>query len=66
MKRNGTGEQWDPVRRVGNPCSSALVDSYFTFVSEERKQVGVLVNHAAPKLEHTLKDLLGDLWSRTQ
>ena len=64
MKENGQGEEWDPVRRVGHPCSNPLVDSCLTFVSEE--QVGVQVNQAAPPLEHTLIDLLSDMRSRTQ
>ena len=66
MKENGKGEEWDSVRRVGNPCSSPLVDSYPTFVSEKQKQVGVQVNQAAPMLEHTPINLLGGMRSRTQ
>ena len=53
MKYNGKGEEWDPVRRVGNPCLSPLVDSYLTFVSEEQEQAGVQANQAAPVFEHT-------------
>ena len=44
MKEHGKGEEWDPVRRVGNSCSSMLVESCLNFVSEEQKQVGVPVN----------------------
>ena len=66
MEEHGKGKEWDPVRRVGNPCSSLLVESYLTFASEEHKQVGMPVNHAAPLLEHTLIDLLGDMRSRAQ
>ena len=58
MKEHEKGEEWDPVRRVGNPCSSLLVESYLTFVWEEQKQVRVPVNQAAPMLEHALIDLL--------
>ena len=49
---------------MGNPCSSLLVESYLTFVSEEQKQVGVPVNQAPLMLEHTLIDLLSDMRSR--
>ena len=29
MKEHGKGEEeWDPVRRVGNPCANPLADSY--------------------------------------
>ena len=28
-------EEWDPVDMKGNPSSSALVESYLTFASEE-------------------------------
>ena len=65
-KKQGKGEEWDPVRRISNPCSSLLVESYLTFVSEEQTQVGVPVNQAAPTLEHTLIDLLSDMRSRAQ
>ena len=53
IKQHGKGEEWYPAHRVGNPCASPLVDSYLTFVSKEKKQVGVPVNQAAPMLEHT-------------
>ena len=66
MKESGQGQEWDPFRRVENPCLSPLVDSYLTFLSEEQKQVGVQVNQAAPMLEHALIDLLGDMRSRAQ
>ena len=66
MKENGKGEEWDPVRRVGNPCSSPWVGSYLNFASEEQNQVGVRINQAAPMLEHTLVDLLCDMRSRAQ
>ena len=35
LKKRGKGEDWGPVRRIGNPCSSVLVESYLTFESEE-------------------------------
>ena len=66
MKEHGKGEERDPIRRVGNPCSSMLVESYLTFVSEDQKQVWVAVNQAAPMLEHTLIDLLSNVRSRAQ
>ena len=66
MKEHGKGEERDPIRRVGNPCSSMLVESYLTFVSEDQKQVWVAVNQAAPMLEHTLIDLLSDMRSRVK
>ena len=66
MKESGQGEEWDPVRRVGSPCSSPVVDSYLTFVPEEQKQVGIQVNQAAPMLEHTLINLLSDMRLRAQ
>ena len=58
MKMNGKGEEWDPVDRIGNPCSSPLKYSYLTFISDQRNQVGVQVNQAAPMLERTLLNLL--------
>ena len=66
MKYHGKGEEWDPARRVGNPCASPLVDSYLTCASEEQKLVGVPVNQAAPMLDHTLMDLLRDTSSGAQ
>ena len=63
---NGKGEEWDPICRIGNPCSSPLVDSSLAFVSEEQKQVGMQVNQASPMLGHTLIDLLSDMRSRAQ
>lgn len=66
MKEHGKGEEWDPIRQMGNPCASPLVDSYLTFVSEEQKKVGVAVNQAQPLLAHTLLDLLCDMRSRAQ
>ena len=66
MKEHGKGEERDPIRRVGNPCSSMLVESYLTFVSEDQKQVWVAVNQAAPMLEHTLIDLINDTRSQAQ
>ena len=47
-------EEWDPVENKGNPCSSALVEYYLTFVGEEQKQVSVPVKQVAPMLSHTL------------
>ena len=49
MKEHGKGEEWDPARRVGNPCAIPLVDSYLTSMSEEQKQVGVPVNQGSSK-----------------
>ena len=66
LKAHGNGEVWDPICCVGNPCASALVELYLTFVSEEQKQVGVPVNQPGPMLEHTLIDLLSDMRSRAQ
>ena len=66
MKGHGKGEERDPARRVGNPCSSSLVESYLTFVSEEQKQVEVPVNQAATMLENTLIELPSDMRSRAQ
>ena len=66
VKEHRKGEDRDPVRRVGSPCSSALLESCLTFVSEGHKQVGVPVNQGAPILEHTLIDLLCDMRSRAQ
>ena len=62
----GKVEEWDPVEKKGNPCSSALVESYLTFVSEEQKQVGVPVKQAAPMLSHTLAQLLQSMRVRAQ
>ena len=62
----GEGEAWDPVEKKGNPCSSVLVESYLTFVTEEQKKVGVPVKQAAPMLAHTLAQLLQDMRVRAQ
>ena len=35
------GEEWDPAKKKGNTCSSVLVESHLTFVTEEPKRVGV-------------------------
>ena len=66
MKEHVKGEDWDPVRRIVNPCSSLLAESYLTFVSGDQKQIGVQVNQAAPMWEHTLIDLLSEMRSRAQ
>ena len=58
--RNGT--RW---RKRGTPAL-ALVESYFTFVAEERKKVGVPVKQATPMLVHTLAQLLQDMRARAQ
>ena len=58
MKESVEGEEWGPVRWVGNPCSNPLADSYRTFASVGHEQAGVPVNQAAPTLEHTIMDLL--------
>lgn len=60
------GEDWGPARRASGPCATQLVDWYHTVVSEEQKQIGVLVNQAAPMLENTLMDLLNNMGSRAQ
>ena len=62
----GKVEEWDPVEEKGNPCSSTLVESYLTFISEEQKQVGVPVKQAAPMLSHTLAQLLQSMRVRAQ
>ena len=36
LKERGKGEDWGPVRRIGNPCSSVSVESCLTFESEEQ------------------------------
>ena len=46
------------VKTCPNPCLSALVESYLTFVSEEQKQVAVQVKQAASMLSYTLAQLL--------
>ena len=51
-------KEWDPVEKKDNSWSSALVDSYCAFVSQEQKTVGVPVRQAAPILSHTLAQLL--------
>ena len=66
MKESGQREVWDHIRRARSLCSSPLVHSYLTFVSEEQKQVEVQVNQAAPMLEHALINLLRDMRSRAQ
>ena len=60
----GNIEEWDRVKKKGNPCSSALVESYLAFVSEEQEQVGV--KQAAPMLSHTLAQLLQSMRVRAQ
>ena len=62
----GRGEDWDPVGKFGNPCSSQLVDAYPSYVSAEQKRVGVPVNQANPMLAHVLVELLEDMRSRAQ
>ena len=57
----GKREDWDPVEKRGNPCSSAPVESYLTFVTEEQKKVGVPVKQAAAMLVNTLAQLLQDM-----
>ena len=54
------------MEKKGNPCSSALVESYLTFVSEEQKHVGVPVKQEAPMLSHTLAQLLQSMPVRAQ
>ena len=62
----GRGEDWDPVGKLGNPCSSQLVDAYLSYVSVEQKRVGVPVNQANPMLAHVLAELLEDMRSQAQ
>ena len=66
QKQLGKVEEWDPGDKKGNPCSSASVESYLTFVREEQKQVGVPVKQAAPILSHTLAQLLQSMRVRSQ
>lgn len=61
----GKLDDWDPVEKEGNPCSSLLVESSLTFVSAEQTQVGVSVKQMAPMLAHTLALLLQSMWVRT-
>lgn len=37
----GKADECETVQKKRNPCSSPLVDTYFTFVSKEQNQVGV-------------------------
>ena len=62
----GKREGWEPVEKKGNPCSSVLVESYLTFVTEEQKRVGVPVKQAAPMLVPTLAQLFQDMRVRAQ
>ena len=62
----GKVEEWNHAEEKGNPCSSLLVESYLTFVNEEQKQVGVPVKQAAPRLAHTLAQLLQGMRTRAQ
>ena len=57
----GKGEEWDPIEKKRNPCSSMLVESYLTFVTVEQRRLGVPVKQAAPMLVHTLAQLLQDM-----
>ena len=59
-------EEWDPVEKKGNLCSSPLVESYLKFVNEEPTQVGVPVKRAAPMLAHTMAQLLQSMQTRAQ
>ena len=38
----GQREELDPVEKNGNPCSSELVETHLTFVTEEQNRLGVL------------------------
>ena len=51
-KMLGKREEWDPIEKRGNPCSSPLVESYLTCASNTQKQVGVPVKQAASLLTH--------------
>ena len=62
----GRGEDWDPVGKPGNPCSSHLVDTYLSYVSVEQKWLEVPVNQANPMLAHVLAELLENMRSRAQ
>lgn len=62
----GKGEEWDPLRRSGNPCSSPLVDAYLTSTGVEQRKVGVVVNQAEAMLTDTLVQLLRDMRARAQ
>ena len=50
----GKGEEYDPVEKKGNPCSSVLVESYLPFVTGKQKAVGALVQQASPMLALSL------------
>ena len=62
----GKVEDWDPVQKQGNPCSSPLVESYLTCVNNTQRQVGVPVKQATPLLTHDFARLLQDLRQRAQ
>ena len=63
---SGKVEDWDPVQKRGNACSSLLVEPYLTCVSNTQRQVGVPVEQAAPLLTHDFARLLQDLRQRAQ
>ena len=62
----GKVKDCDPVQKQGNTCSSLLVESYLTCMSNTQRQVGVPVNQAAPLLTHDFARLLQDLRQRAQ
>ena len=62
----GKVEEWYPVEKTGNSCSTPLVESYLTIANEEQKQVGVPVKQAAPMPSHTLAQLLQSMRTRAQ
>ena len=62
----GKGEEWHPEENKINPRSSALAESYLTFVTEKQKTAGVLVQEAALMLAHILARFLRDMREQAQ
>lgn len=60
------GRTKDSLKHSGNPCSSTLVDTYISRVSEEQKQVHVPVNQAARLLAQTLGRMLQSVRTHAQ
>ena len=62
----GKREGWDSEENKRNPRSSALAESYLTFVTEKQKTACVLVQQAALMLAHILAQFLLDMRERAQ